>query len=214
MNLQQFKKTVDQAVENFEQNSVLKKLKDKIITLKDYENVLLAIFHQTFEGPSTFAMAAAHCDPKNHELKSYLMKHADEEKDHWKWVISDLKNIGYTGPDPSLECAPTATQAYVAFNVYAAQRHPLSRLAIAIVLESIGASFGKKYATALCEQLNLKPNQAVFFFGHGDTDVGHTQDLYDVLEKQHLTEADYKKMIHAAKVAGELYAALYEGAVC
>lgn len=213
MTMQQFKQTVEKSVETFEQNSVLKKLRDKSITLKDYENVLLSIFHQTFEGPSTFALAAAHCDPRNHDLKSYFMKHADEEKDHWKWVVSDLKNIGYTGKDPSLQLAPTATHAYVAFNVYTAMRHPLSRLAIAIVLESIGASFGKKYATALCEQLSLKPNQAVFFFGHGDTDVGHTQELYEVLEKQSPSEDDFKKMTHAAQVAGELYAAIYESAL-
>lgn len=208
-----FLEVVQQAVENFPRNRMCRKLDEGAFTMADYHAILLMIFHQTFEGPSTFALAGAHCSPRLHEARDYLLHHADEEKSHWDWVIGDLRNTGYAGPDPRSLFPQPACQAYIAFNVYTAIRMPLARLGIAATLESIGANYGKKYATKLCQQLALKPAQAVFFYGHGDTDVGHTTDILSVLDKQPLTSFDWDWMCHAAHTAGQLYSAMYNEAV-
>lgn len=207
-----FLQTVERSVELFPQNGMCRLLDAGKFSMGNYHSILLMIFHQTYEGPSTFSLAAAHCPLNQSQAREYLQAHADEEKLHWQWVINDLKNTGYAGPDPRQNFPQTACQAYVAFNVYTAMRAPLARLAIAVVLESIGAKYGKIYATKICETLELKPNQAVFFFGHGDTDVGHAEDLLNVIEGCRLSDADWDWMIHAAATAGKLYKAMYDEA--
>lgn len=212
-NRAQFLEVVQQAVETFPSNRMCQKLDAGTLAMPDYHAILLMIFHQTFEGPSTFALAGAHCPPRLHEVRDYLLQHADEEKSHWQWVINDLKHTGYTGPDPRTLFPHTACQAYIAFNVYTAIRQPVARLAIAATLESIGANYGKKYATKLCQQLALKPQQASFFYGHGDTDVGHTAEILEVLDRQQLSAEQWDWMCHAARTAGRLYTAMYDEAV-
>lgn len=209
----QFEDAVNSARDHFIQNKIFKKIDAGTFSITDYQNLLLMIFHQTYEGPSVFALAAGFCDSKNQAAREYLMHHADEEKSHWQWVINDLKAVGYTGPDPRTLYPKTATQAYIAFNVYTAVKFPLGRLAIAAVLESLGATYSKKYITTICQSLKLKPEQAQFFYGHGDTDVGHTQDIYHVLAGCTLSPADWHRMAHCATTAGALYRNMYDEAV-
>jgi len=210
---QEFLKIVDEAVSAFPDNNICRVADSGDLKMEQYHAILLMIFHQTFHGPSTFALAGANCDPRWHHARDYLLHHAAEERSHWQWVINDLQNTGYTGPSP-LELFPKpACQAYVAFNTYTAMRAPIARLAIATVLESIGATHGKNYATKLCQILKLKPNQAVFFFGHGDTDVGHTADLLKIIDACDLSERDWDWMNHAARTAGRLYREMYDEAL-
>lgn len=207
-----FLQVVKTQVDLFPTNTLCQRLEKNTFTLTDYQNLLLMIFHQTFQGPSTFALAGAQCPSCLHQVRDYLLHHADEEKSHWEWVINDLKNVGYAGPDPRELQPQLACQSYVAFNVYAAMKFPVGRLAIATVLESIGANYGKKYATLIHNNLQLNPNQITFFFGHGDTDVGHTQDILDILKGCHLTANEWGLMSHYAFVAGSLYRAMYDEA--
>lgn len=208
-----FLKIVNEAVQRFPDNQICRLTDSGALSMTDYHAILLMIFHQTFHGPSTFALAGANCNPRNFLARDYLLHHADEEKSHWEWVIGDLKNTGYTGPDPRELFPKPACQSYLAFNVYTAMKFPLGRLAIATVLESIGAGYGKKYATQLCQVLKLKPNQAVFFFGHGDTDVGHTADLIKIIDGCYLSSADWDWMCHAAFTGGHLYKSMYDEAL-
>lgn len=210
---ERFMETVQAAVDRFPGNRMCARLDAGAFTMPDYHAILLMIFHQTFEGPSTFALAGAHCAPRRHEVRDYLLHHADEEKAHWQWVINDLRRTGYAGPDPRDLFPQPACQAYIAFNVYTALRNPMARLAIAATLESIGATHGKNYATRLCRHLALEPAQASFFFGHGDTDVGHTADILGVLSAQDLDEEDWDWMCHAARTSGALYTAMYDEAI-
>lgn len=213
MNKSEFKKVVDQAVDLFPDNKMAKLVDENRFQMHHYHQILRMIFHQTFRGPSTFALASAYIDPKYHNIREYLIHHAEEEKSHWQWVAGDLKNTGYQGADPKHEFPNPACEAYISFNYYTATTFPLGRLAIAIVLESIGASYGKHYATKIVEQLSLTPEQVVFFFGHGDTDVGHTQEIYDVLDSHEFSDEVWAHMAHTAKTAGILYKNMYDEAV-
>lgn len=210
--LKTFKTIVDDSVKAFPSNNMCKMVDNGNMTMDYYHKILLMIFHQTFQGPSTFALAGAHCPLELHEARDYLLHHADEEKNHWEWVINDLNHTGYTGPDPRESFPSPACQAYVAFNFYIAMKHPLSRLAIAAVLESIGANHSKKYAQKIVKTLDLSDNQASFFYGHGDTDIGHTEDIFKVLNKCNLSKRDWKWMNHSASTAFQLYNNMYNEA--
>lgn len=208
-----FLRTVEAAVAAFPDNRFCRLVDAGDATMHSYHAILRMIFHQTFHGPSTFALASAFCAPRHHAARDYLIHHADEEKAHWRWVIGDLERTGYDGPDPRTAFPEPACQAYVAFNFYTAQRFPLGRLAIAAVLESIGATYGKDYSTRLCKALKLTRDQVVFFYGHGDTDVGHTAEVLEVIDGCELTPEEWAQMGHYARVAGHLYRAMYEEAL-
>jgi hypothetical protein len=209
---EQFEKAVTEGIQYYSQNLLLKRLASSDIRISDYHNYLLAIFHQTYQAPSTFALAGAHCDLRQFKIRDYLIKHAEEERAHWEWVIEDLQNTGYTGPDPRNTFPDPACQSFIAFNLYLAIRHPISRLGTAAVLEGIGASYGRKTAETLIRQVGLKENQMKFIFGHGDTDVGHTKEIFDLLRESHLSEYDWAFLCHAAKTSSRLYRAMYDEA--
>lgn len=213
MDKNQFKLAVEAAVKRFPENNMAKLVDEQSFTMTHYHDILRMIFHQTFRGPSTFALASAYINPAYHNIREYLIHHAEEEKTHWQWVIGDLKNTGYQGIDPREEFPRPACEAYIAFNYYTATTFPLGRLAIAIVLESIGATYGKHYATKIVQQLGLKEDQVVFFFGHGDTDVGHTKEIYDILDTHEYSSEVWSQMAHIATTAGVLYKSMYDEAV-
>lgn len=210
MSIQAFEDALAQQVNAFVLIATCRKVDEGTFRLADYHAILTMVFHQVFESSSSLALAAAQCGPGHYEAKAYLMHHADEEKSHWQWVLNDLEKTGYSGSDPRSTFPPPACLTYVAFNYYTSLRHPIDRLAIAAMLESLGASHGKAYATKICRHLKLPADQAQFFFGHGDTDVGHTRDILNVLAASGLTKTDYDRMTNTVVVAGTLYRAMYD----
>lgn len=201
-----------EAIENFRQNRMFQRLDSGAMTKADYHSLLLMIFPQTFEVPGTFALAGVNCSARFQQVKEYLFHHADEEKTHWQWVIDDLKNTGYTGEDPRQLFPRPACQSYISFNYYTALKMPVARLAIATVLEGIGAQYGREYGARLFKALNLKPEQATFFLRHGETDREHIIELWKVIDSCELTENEWQWMCHAARMAGLLYKAMYDEA--
>lgn len=205
-----FTRVVETAIDRFRDNPVLRAVDAGTFGIEDYHSFLGMIFHQTFEGPASFALAGSRCDVRHHAIRDYLIEHAEEERSHWEWVIEDLYSTGYGGPDPRGTFPRPACQAYIAFNTYLAVRAPVARLGSAAVLEGIGAGNGRRYGEALCRVLNLGPSQVKFILGHGDTDVGHTADIIRVLSEADLSAYDWAWLCHAAEAAGELYRKMYE----
>jgi hypothetical protein len=210
---EEFERILHASVESFSDNLLCRKMDRGELTIADYHAFLNMIFHQTFTGPATFAMAAANCDARYYQIRDYLIEHAEEEKSHWQWVIEDLRNTGFNGPDPRGVFPPPECQSYVAFNTYMSVKMPVARLGIAAVLEGIGAANGKKYAEKICKLLKLTPSQVKFIFGHGDTDVGHTADIIRVLSEAELTGYEWAWQCHAARSASRLYKQMYNGVV-
>ncbi|MBS0367469.1 MAG: iron-containing redox enzyme family protein [Proteobacteria bacterium] len=213
MNLQEFESKVTALVEQFPTNRLMTILDQGAFTMSSYHALLLTLFHQVQNGPGTFALAGAMLPPHLWEARHYLLHHADEEKTHWQWILNDLEATGYAGSDPRETAPRPACAAYIAYNYYIALRNPIARLAIASVLEGFGARYGKLYATKLAKALSLRHDQLQFFFGHGDTDVGHTQEIFEVLGKSNLSEVDWCTMIDVAGTASALYRAMYDQAV-
>jgi len=204
-----FLKIVDEEVASFKSVNFLRKLEDRKVTIGDYHRLLTSIYHQSRNGALTFALAGSNVPHEYWEAQSYLIKHAEEEKAHWQWTLNDLKATNFHGVSPTESFPSPATFSYIAFNFYVAHRYPVCRLAIAAVLESLGANYGKAYAQELCRILNLKPEQVVFFYGHGDTDVGHTQEILSVIDKCNLDSRAWEEMCYVARTGGQLYRQIY-----
>lgn len=116
MPIEQFSATVGNQAALFADAPICKLLQAEGVCMSDYHTVLKRIFHQVQESASTFSLAAANCDNRRFEVKSYLMKHAEEEKLHWEWILNDLRATGYEGEDPRGEFADPRAQAYIAYN--------------------------------------------------------------------------------------------------
>jgi hypothetical protein len=207
-----FLDAVGEAIAAFPDNRICHLLDRDQLTMPDYHALLRMLFHQTWEGPGTFALAGAHCDPRHEEARAYLIHHADEEKHHYQWVISDLRATGDCGPDPRESMPHPACQAYVAFNWFVAIRAPVARLAIAAVLEGIGGRHGSTYGRRLCQSLALRRDQASFFVSHGELDVGHVEEVLATIDTCDLSARDWTWMAHAARTAGVLYRRMYDEA--
>ncbi len=124
--------------------------------------------------------------------------------------MDDLKATGYTGPDLRSEPPHYSTQAYIGLNYYIAEQVPIARLAIAAVLEGIGAAHGGKYGRMLLSALALQRSQATFFLSHAETDVVHTAELAEVIAASELTIEEWRWMKHAAETAGRFYRGMYD----
>jgi len=205
-----FDGVVEEQVPRFPENRFVKLADDGKLGLRHYHLLLTTLFHQTYAAPYTFSRAAVKCHWRHEAAKEYLLQHAEEERTHWRWVLNDLAATGYTGPNPRSQPPHPSCQAFLGLLYYIAEEAPVARLAVAAVLEGIGARHGGTYGRKLLEALQLKPTQASFFLSHGQTDKTHTVELRQVIAKCTLTAEEWGWMNHAASMAGVFYRAMYD----
>lgn len=201
---------VGRQIAQFEQAALLRRVRDGTVVLTHYHAILTTVFHQTREGPYTFALAAAHCPWRHTQAKEYLLQHAEEERTHWRWVLDDLAATQHPPIDVTSLAPHPTTQRYLDFLRDISQHTPLARLAAAAVLEGIGAAFGGRYGRQLLTLLGLKPTQATFFTSHGETDQVHIQELWQVLRSCELETSEWLELEAAARLAGGYYRAMYD----
>lgn len=207
---QQFDAIVEEQISHLPTTRLFKHIEQNTLHLAHYHALLTTLFHQTYYSPYTFARAAVNCDWRHEIAKEYLLRHAEEEHSHWRWVLDDLASTGYPGPNPRpLPPHPTC-QGYIGLNYFVAEHWPVARLAIAAVLEGIGARYGGTYGRRLIEALALKPSQASFLLSHGETDKTHSVELREIIGKCSLSEEEWLWMHQTASTAGLLYRAMYD----
>lgn len=203
-------KTYETAVSDFaKDNKVIEKIESGKFSLDAYYALLKGIFHQVYFSSASFAMAGAMNSHTSILARTYLLHHAEEEMDHWQWILEDLQSTGFTGGDPREEHPLPQTQAYLSYGVYLSIFKPVGRLAMAHVLEGISGKFGGHYGSRLVQQLKLKKENAKFFLAHGELDQGHSADIAGLLEKESLTPEDWSEMEHIARTTSYLYKQIY-----
>ncbi len=203
------KKSVNNIIEEFERNSFMLAIEQNEITLSQYQQLLVRLYHQVKNSSVSFAIAGGALAARDKLASEYLIAHAEEEMTHYHWIEDDLKNTGYKGAIPSSTDIPVEVSSYIAFNFYCAHHFPYSRLAIAAVLEGISGTYGTSYGLKMAKQLDLTKEQAVFFLAHGELDKDHVEEVFETLEKSDITPRDVEHCLYAAKTAGVLYKALY-----
>lgn len=205
-----FLKTQESAVKDFlKDNRVIEKIEANAFSIDSYHSLLRSIFHQVYFSSTSFGLAGAMSSLVSPPVRTYLLHHAEEEMNHWTWILQDLKSTGFKGVDPRSEHTNWAAQAYLSYGVYLALFNPLGRLAMAQVLEGISGTFGTSYGMKALMQLKLKKEQAQFFLVHGELDQGHAADINDVLKNENLTPEQWADMENVARVTSQLYKNIY-----
>ena len=130
------------------------------------------------------AAAAARLPPKLRFVQAYLYEHMHEEEGHDEWVLCDVAAIGGDVEEVRgrLDYSARATQAFVGFNGWLAERRPIGVLGMLYVLEVMASVYGEPLAEAQRERLFLQGDAGVSFLAsHASKDDEHMQDLRVVL---------------------------------
>src|ERR1700734_589136 len=64
-----FLKSVQKAIDDFEDNLLIGRLKSGKLAMNDYHNLLLTLFGQTYFSPTTFALAGANIKSTMHRVR-------------------------------------------------------------------------------------------------------------------------------------------------
>jgi len=208
---EQFNATCDALIDDFQVNNpILDLIGNSALKLEHYHSLLNVIFHQVYiAGSTTLAIAGSMLEPKRFAMREFLYHHAEEEQNHWKWIIQDLRNTGYTGSDPRSVHPPFVTEAYRSFAMHFAMKHPLESVAICYMLESLSSKLGVKYGMQAAIQLGLQREQMSFFLLHGELDQGHETEIFDALLATDLTAEQWSLAEHAAKCTAHFYKEMY-----
>lgn len=132
------------------------------------------------------AAAAARLPPKLRFVQAYLYEHMHEEEGHDEWVLGDVAAIGGDVEEVrgSLDDCSSATQVFVGFNYWLAERRPVGVLGMLYVLEVLASVYGEPLAEAQRERLFLQGDAGVSFLAsHASKDAEHMQDLKVVLDQ-------------------------------
>ncbi|HTK19217.1 MAG TPA: iron-containing redox enzyme family protein [Mucilaginibacter sp.] len=209
-----FVATAMSCVESFTTNNQVIGLIDrKALQLAHFHSLLNTLFHQVYMSSTSFALAGSMCDSRYFKIREYLFEHAEEEQDHWKWIIQNLYDTGYSGSDPRSAFPSFPTQAYISFAMHLAHKQPIARLSMAYVLEGLSGQLGVDYGQKAAQQLQLNREQMSFFLLHGELDKGHSHDILDVLERASLTPYEWAYCEYAAECTLSLYRNLYNHSV-
>lgn len=145
-------------------------------------------------------------------LASLLLHKAKEETGHERWLLADLRNLGWSAE--AVERVPrcAAVEAYVAWNRFTAEAgSPTAFLGTAYVLEALSASRAGAAARNLVTRGAIPGiRRAVTFLrGHGDADEGHVAELATLLGA--LTDpTEQEALLLSARTTRALYVGLFE----
>jgi pyrroloquinoline quinone (PQQ) biosynthesis protein C len=142
-------------------------------------------------------------------LAELLLQKALEERGHERWLLADLKNLGWSAERVEGAERSPAVNAYIAWNRYTTlSGAPTAFLGTAYVLEYLSAQRASRTVGRLLAA-NAIPNihKAVTFLrGHGNADGDHAAELVSVLRS--LTDQEEQS---ALLLSAHTTRALYPG---
>lgn len=144
-------------------------------------------------------------------LAELLLQKASEERGHERWLLADLKNLGWSAGRVEGATRCPAVTAYIAWSFYTTLSGvPTAFLGTAYVLEYLSV----QRASSTVERLlaaNTIPNihnAVTFLRGHGHADTHHVAELASVLRS--LTDREeHSALLLSARTTRALYTGLF-----
>ncbi|MFI1414512.1 iron-containing redox enzyme family protein [Streptomyces sp. NPDC020707] len=142
------------------------------------------------ERAATLCAALRPHDPVAAPLERYLRVHAEEERGHDDWLLTDLAALGDTALGDTAaavagEQPPPATARFVGAQYYWIEHHhPVALLGYIAVLESNAPArrLADHIVSSGVPEASLRTVRA-----HAELDDGHTADLFELLDVLPLT---------------------------
>ncbi|WNG18283.1 iron-containing redox enzyme family protein [Cystobacter fuscus] len=200
-------------VEDLEAHPTARKLFDGSIDAAGYSRYLVQAYHYVrwttpllMESGERMKRAGSHT-----ALGELFLHKAAEERGHERWLLSDLKNLGWSAERVTAAGRCPAVNAYIAWNRYTALAGiPLAFLGTAYVLEYLAVHRAPQAVERLLAARNI-PNihKAVTFLrGHGEADGEHVAELTRLLRSMK-DPREQSAMLLSARTTRSLYLGLF-----
>ncbi len=126
-------------------------------------------------------------------LAEYLDKHIEEERDHDDWLLDDLESIGVERASILARVpSPTVARAVGAQYYWVLHYHPVALLGWIGLLEGYPPT--PETIDALVASTGYGPKAFRTLSAHAELDVGHRDELFDLVDRLPLT-TDQSKVI-------------------
>jgi hypothetical protein len=152
-------------------------------------------------------LAAARClrlapaDPVAGPLREYLLRHIEEEREHDDWLLDDLAALGRPRSAAAELPPPVVARLVGAQYYWIEQHHPVALLGYIAVLEGNAPDPG--LTSRLVREAGL-PEQAVRTVrAHAALDIGHTEEVYGLVDALALTPAQSRAVTVSGLCAAE-----------
>ena len=147
-------------------------------------------------------------------LAELLVQKAAEESGHERWLLADLRNLGWSAERVERTSPSPAVEAYVAWNRFTTEAgSPTAFLGTAYVLELLSmlrAGVAQEALLARGAIPNIR-KAVTFLRGHAGADVEHIAELAAVLRSLADPE-EQKALVLSARTTRALYAGLFSEA--
>jgi pyrroloquinoline quinone (PQQ) biosynthesis protein C len=147
------------------------------------------------------------------QLGNLLLQKSDEECGHERWLLSDLKNLGWSAERVQRQMPTPAVTAYIAWNRFTSRcGQPEAFFGTAYVLEYLSVHRASQSVERMLAA-NTIPNirKAVTFLkAHGTADERHVEELTSLLSPLMDREAQAAVLL-SARTTRVLYLGLFTG---
>jgi len=200
-------------VEALETQPLARRLFEGNIDAAGYAHYLVQTYHYVRWSTPMLAEAGHRLKRQGRlvPLAELLIQKASEERGHERWLLADLKNLGWSAEQvEGTPCSP-AVAAYVAWNRYTTRAGaPTAFLGTAYVLEYLSVKRASQTVKHLLAAKRI-PNihKAVTFLrGHGAADEHHVAELTSVLRS--LTDQEEQcALLLSARTTRVLYTGFF-----
>jgi thiaminase len=190
-----------------------RRLFDGSIDTESYAHYLLRTYQYARWSTQLLAEAGSrmkHLD-QHSQLGELLLRKATEEHGHERWLLADLKNLGWSAERvEQAECGPAVT-AYIAWNRFTSRRgRPEAFLGTAYVLEYLSVHRASQTVERLLAAGTIPHiHRAVTFLrAHGSADGEHVAELTSLLSSLEDGEAQ-SAILLSARTMRILYMGLF-----
>ncbi len=196
-------------VEALDAHPEARRLFDGSIDLDGYAYYLTQTYHYVRWSRPLLASAGERLERmgRHLQLAELLVRKAAEESGHERWLLADLKNLGWAAERVNAEERAPAVDAYTSWNFFTCRAGvPTAFLGTAYVLEYLSVTRASEAVERLL-QADAIPNirKAVTFLrSHGEVDGDHVAELTSVLRT--LTDKeDQSAVLLSARITRALY---------
>lgn len=200
-------------LEELDAHPEARRLFDGSIDKDRYVHYLLQTYH--YARWTTPLMAEAGRRMKRLGLHSrlgdLLLRKSDEERGHERWLLADLRNLGWSAERVERQMPNPAVTAYVAWNRFTSRcGRPEAFLGTAYVLEYLSVHRASQSVERLLATHNI-PNirKAVTFLkAHGTADERHVEELTSLLSPL-MDREEQAALLLSARTTRVLYLGLF-----
>ncbi len=180
------------------------------LTKKQYVGFLSYQYHLTQGVQKYFYSIAGNPLTKHHKsLRTFLIKFAQEEEDHFLIAEKDLHNMNEKVIPPTIDI-----KLWWAYFNSILETHPFIRLGATCILENISSGFEKDIKAVLMNSKFLTPKNSVFItiHMHGEN-LPHGSEILSQIESASLSENEWHDLLEGSRIAAAIYLRLFTWAL-